>query len=116
MLGGRRKREGEGRKDGGRKGGKREKKRGEGEETQPAPLNFHPVEHSLLACMCYFLVNNYHLNLSPANNFCSDIYTIGYSTPVLSALNAFQARECAVNYAVNSAVNSALRSKAATAG
>ena len=68
--------------------------------------------------MCYFLVNNCHLNLSPANNFCSDIYTsnnnvkmtIGYSTPVLSALNAFQAREC------NSAVNSALRSKAAAAG
>ena len=69
--------------------------------------------------MCYFLVNNCHLNLSPANNFCSDIYTsnrpnndkmiIGY-TPVLSALNAFQARES------NSAVNSALRSKSATAG
>ena len=36
--------------------------------------------------------------------------TIGYSTHVISALNAFQAREW------NSAVNSALRSKAATAG
>ena len=64
------------------------------------------------------MVNNCHLNLSSANNFCSDIYTsnrpnndkmtIGY-TPVLSALNAFQAREN------NSAVNSALRSKSATA-
>ena len=68
--------------------------------------------------MCYFLVNNCHLNLSPAKNFCPDIYTsnnnvkmtIGYSTPVLSALNAFPARER------NSAINSALRSKAATAG
>ena len=67
--------------------------------------------------MYYFLVNNCHLNLSPAKNFC-DIYTsnnnvkmtIGYRTPVLSALNAFQARER------NSAINSALRSKAATAG
>ena len=84
----------------------------------PGLQNFHPVEHSLLACMCYFLVNNCNLNLSPANNFCSCIYTSnnnikmtkGYSTPVLSALNAFQAREC------NFSVNSALRSNAATAG
>ena len=36
--------------------------------------------------------------------------TIGHSTPVFSALSAFQTREC------NCAVNSALRSKAATAG
>ena len=66
------------------------------------------------------MVNNCHLNLSPANNFCSDIYTsnnnvtvkmtIGYTTPVLSALNSFKAKEC------NSAVNSAFRRKAATAG
>ena len=129
MLGGRRKREGEGRhgqrgenmeeeREGrGTKGGEREKRH------SLHPLiglqNFHTVEHSLLACMFYFLVNNCHLNLSPANSFCSDIYTcnrpnndkmtIGY-TPVLSALNAFQARES------NSAVNSALRSKSATAG
>ena len=99
--------EGEGR---GSKGGEREKRHSLGLQ------NLHPVEHLLLACMCYFLVNNCHL--SPANNFYSDIYTsynnvkmtIGYSTPVLSALNSFQARGC------NSAVNSALRSKAATAG
>ena len=31
----------EGRKNGGRKGGERDKRRGEGEETQPAPLNRH---------------------------------------------------------------------------
>ena len=100
--------EGEGRVS---KGGEREKRHSIGLQ------NLHPVEYSLLACMCYFLVNNCHLNLSPANNFYSDIYTsnnnvkmtIGYSTPVLSALNAFQARGC------NSAVNSALKSKAATA-
>ena len=35
----------EGRKDGGRKGGERDKRRGEGEETQPAPLN-RPTELS----------------------------------------------------------------------
>ena len=36
--------------------------------------NFHPDE---LACTCFFLVSNCHLNLSPAINFCSDtcIYT-----------------------------------------
>ena len=45
MLGGRRKKEGKGRKDGGRKGGERDKRRGEGEETQPAPLN-RPTELS----------------------------------------------------------------------
>ena len=62
------------------------------------------------------LISDFYL--SPAKNFCSDIYisnnnvkmTIGYSTTVLSALNAFQARER------NSAINSALRSQAATAG
>ena len=61
--------------------------------------------------MGYFLKNNCHLNLSPANNFRSDIYTsnnyvkmtIGYSTPVHSALNAFQAREC--NSAGNCRIN-----------
>ena len=35
----------EGRKDGGRKGGERDKRRGEGEKTQPAPLN-RPTELS----------------------------------------------------------------------
>ena len=35
----------EGRKDGGRKGGERDKRRGEGEETQPARLN-RPTELS----------------------------------------------------------------------
>ena len=35
----------EGRKDGGRKGWERDKRRGEGEETQPAPLN-RPTELS----------------------------------------------------------------------
>ena len=35
----------EGRKDRGRKGGERDKRRGEGEETQPAPLN-RPTELS----------------------------------------------------------------------
>ena len=34
-----------GRKNGGRKGGERDKRRGEGEETQPAPLN-RPTELS----------------------------------------------------------------------
>ena len=35
----------EGRKDGGRMGGERDKRRGEGEKTQPAPLN-RPTELS----------------------------------------------------------------------
>ena len=35
----------EGRKDGGRKGGEKDKMSGEGEETQPAPLN-RPIELS----------------------------------------------------------------------
>ena len=35
----------EGRKDGGRKGWERDKRRGEGEKTQPAPLN-RPTELS----------------------------------------------------------------------
>ena len=38
-------RHGQGRKNGGRKGGERDKRRGEGEETQPAPLN-RPTELS----------------------------------------------------------------------
>ena len=44
----------EGRKDGGRKGGARDKRKGEGEKTQPAPLN-RPTElpscSALTSCM-----------------------------------------------------------------
>ena len=110
MLGGRRKKEGEGegrhgqggekteeeREGRGTKGGEREKRHNLHPEYRGAGLqNFHPVELSLLACMCYFLMNNCHLNLLPANSFCSDIYTsnnnvkmtIGYSTPILSHLS-----------------------------